>query len=135
MSDFLFDKFEGMRTCTICGEMKPLEKFGLNGLPGKRRKYCRRCYKRKKRGKQNAGVGSRKHRAVDLFGRKCADCGFVTDIDAVYEFHHTGPRLNKNTPAKILRDTWRAFVTESERLVMLCANCHRVRHHHARNKS
>lgn len=80
------------------------------------------------RAKQNAA--SRRRRAeINAFlrGHKlregCADCGYSAH-HAALEFHHEGDKEINLSFAKSLKQAKR----EMERFVVLCSNCHRIRH-------
>jgi hypothetical protein len=70
-----------------------------------------------------------KRKCVEFFGGACHDCGFVTDILAVYDFHHLDPEQKDFNPSNLL-DTlqWEKILPELVKCVMLCSNCHRTRH-------
>ncbi|HEY6286720.1 MAG TPA: hypothetical protein VIX20_13735 [Ktedonobacteraceae bacterium] len=72
---------------------------------------------------------SYKRKAVEYLGGKCIDCGFRAEIIAVYDFHHVSGE-KKTTIARML-DTvksWTRIQEELDKCVLLCANCHRIRH-------
>jgi hypothetical protein len=68
-----------------------------------------------------------KLRAVEYKGNMCADCG-GTFHHAVFDFHHIDSR-EPDLPDTWLARGWERIVTELDKCVMLCANCHRIRHH------
>jgi hypothetical protein len=71
-----------------------------------------------------------KRKAVEYLGGRCVDCGLQTDIIAVYDFHHK----DMDEKAGIISDfltvkkSWKAIQEELDKCVLLCANCHRIRH-------
>jgi hypothetical protein len=65
--------------------------------------------------------------AVDLFGNKCHDCN-GSFPDACYDFHHVSGDKDDNVKA-FLRRSFKAALKELQKCVLLCANCHRVRHY------
>ena len=69
----------------------------------------------------------RKQQAVDYMGGKCADCSAAYPA-AVYDFHHLNPAEKDMDPQKALRSSWDKAKVELDKCVLLCANCHRIRH-------
>jgi predicted HNH restriction endonuclease len=70
-----------------------------------------------------------KQKAVDYLGGSCQDCGFKTDILAVYDFHHRDPAEKDFTVAKFINADFDLVVTpELNKCDLLCSNCHRIRH-------
>ena len=72
-------------------------------------------------------IRARKQQAVDYMGGKCADCLNVFPT-AVYDFHHLNPAEKDMDPQKALRSSWDKAKVELDKCVLLCANCHRIRH-------
>lgn len=66
-----------------------------------------------------------KQKAVNYLGGKCSQCGYSKTLDALH-FHHLDPKeksfeLSKN----MLRcKAWEVIVTELNKCILLCANCH-----------
>jgi 5-methylcytosine-specific restriction endonuclease McrA len=78
-------------------------------------------YQRRRRDK-------RKDLLIQKFGNKCCDCG-KTFHKAAYDFHHINPLEKKFEIAPSLDRNWNVILEEIEKCVMLCSNCHRVRHY------
>ena len=127
-----------MKKCNKCGEHKPLDKFS----PDKRNKdgrcgICRSCYQvgyfsdpeRNKELTEQRRLKrkERKQEAIAYKGGKCNDCGGEFH-PSVYEFHHLNPLDKDHEPGSLLRYSWKRLVAELDKCVLLCANCHRVRH-------
>lgn len=111
-----------MKICTQCGDSKESSEFYSRG---KNRKdsntFCKPCF--------NAYCiqrwKDRKKQAVGYKGGKCKDCS-ITYHPNVYDFHHTGDKeANWN---KIRLWSWDRITKELDKCVLLCANCHRIRH-------
>lgn len=71
----------------------------------------------------------RKHLKMLAFaymGGACCDCGYSSNLGAI-EFHHLDPKEKKS--AISATKTWSDIKKELDKCVMLCANCHRERHH------
>lgn len=69
----------------------------------------------------------RKQEAVDLLGGVCLDCGKSYPL-ACYDFHHLDPNQKEFDPCSKLTSKKEKFLEELRKCVLLCANCHRVRH-------
>ena len=66
---------------------------------------------------------------VVKFGSKCYDCGHAFP-DCVFEFHHLDPQTKTHTdPSKVFMFSDKRIEDELSKCIMLCANCHRIRHY------
>lgn len=70
----------------------------------------------------------RKLEAISYLGGVCKDCN-IKHHQAVFEFHHLDPKTKDRDPSKVLGLSWKRIVEELDKCVLLCANCHRLRHH------
>ena len=72
----------------------------------------------------------RKRRAVEYLGGKCADCGYQTEFLTVYDFHHKEERSDKKEISYLITANvgWEKLRRELDKCILLCANCHRIRH-------
>lgn len=139
-----------MKHCSDCKQDLPLETFGKNkaakdGLTWSckpcinarmREGHKRRCkdpdYKEKHLLRVRERAQSRKAWIVDnVFGGNCYDCGEVYP-PCVFDFHHEGDGADKEAnPSQLIgRGQMKEALSELEKCVMLCANCHRMRHFH-----
>jgi len=75
----------------------------------------------KEKGRKN------KIKAIEYLGGQCNDCTGKY-LPAVYDFHHLDPKTKDSTMARIMGRSWENLITELDKCVLLCANCHRVRH-------
>jgi hypothetical protein len=66
-----------------------------------------------------------KARLVEEFGNQCLDCK-QTYIQDVYNFHHLDP--SEKAGVINLSLSWERIKQEADKCVMLCANCHIIRH-------
>ena len=66
-----------------------------------------------------------KVKLIKLMGGRCIDCD-KSFPPAVYDFHHLVPE----TKASSIRLGWKwsRILKEATKCVLLCANCHRIRH-------
>lgn len=128
-----------MKVCKHC----KLELESSCFSPDKRNKdglqtKCKSCYKPDKSifyhknktvclEKQKQRKRGRKLKAIEYKGNKCYDCQ-TTYHESVYEFHHLDPNTKDYNPAALKSASWERFKAELDKCVMLCANCHRIRH-------
>lgn len=69
-----------------------------------------------------------KEEAVRLLGGCCSECRGVFPTP-VYDFHHLDPTTKEHSPAKLFSYSWDRVVAEViNKCVLLCANCHRIKH-------
>lgn len=65
---------------------------------------------------------------VRRLGGRCGDCS-QSFPDPVFEFHHIDPSTKIHAdPAKVFMFSDKRIEDELKKCVMLCANCHRLRH-------
>jgi hypothetical protein len=75
---------------------------------------------------------------VDKLGRKCADCGLVSEYDCLYDLHHINEeeswarrgRKENHISWFMSRELkrWQKENKIPESIQLLCSNCHRIRH-------
>ncbi|HET8685325.1 MAG TPA: hypothetical protein VFM18_01525 [Methanosarcina sp.] len=70
---------------------------------------------------------TRKMIAINQHGNKCADCE-QSYHPSCYDFHHLDPNEKDFNPCSGLSKKLEVFLAEVAKCVMLCANCHRIRH-------
>lgn len=76
-------------------------------------------------------IGTEKRRrnkewAIKKLGGKCYDCKQVYPR-AVYDFHHVDMSAKEYTPSTLFSSR-NKLEKELENCILLCANCHRLRH-------
>lgn len=118
-----------LKTCRNCKQDKEITEYSVLTRLRKEVKYqcdCRSCRSLKRR------ENSRKTKAlaIEYKGGKCVDCSQVVH-QAAFEFHHLDPSTKEKDPTHFLND--RVGLSESaleelDKCVLLCANCHRIRH-------
>lgn len=70
----------------------------------------------------------RKQYLVDYFGDKCNDCGKSFPV-CCYDFHHIDPSTKSFEIAPRLDGNLFTIMEEAKKCIMLCSNCHRIRHY------
>lgn len=109
----------------------------LCGSPSGEKDKCARCARRwadyvLRLKREN------KRRAVEYLGGICVDCERRFDVPEVYDFHHVDPKQKRvnvgGSQTKLLTRTWATIRAELDQCVLLCANCHRIRHARERAK-
>jgi hypothetical protein len=70
----------------------------------------------------------RKQRLVETRGGRCEDCGYDVSVAAL-EFHHRDSKT-KEFGVGNFNGSWERLVAEAAKCDLLCANCHRRRHHY-----
>lgn len=129
-----------MRTCKTCGETYALTevyfRIGDRYKDGYR-PHCRKCentYSIIKRDKEthNAWIRERRRdnklKAIEYKGGKCSVCG-NTFHPAVYDFHHLDPSIKDANPTVLLKGTFEDALSELDKCILVCSNCHRLIHH------
>jgi len=109
------------KTCTDCGRAFALDAFYRSG--GKVQSRCKACFN------QMCVARWRRIKAeeVERFGGQCADCGGQFHPD-VFEVHHLDPAAKEYGWTKLRLFSADRRHGELAKCVMLCANCHRMRH-------
>lgn len=116
-----------MKTCIDCKINKPINDF----YPSKNHRYgvmcyCKLCFNKRC---QTRWV-NRKLKAISYKGDQCVDCNLQLKNShyAVFEFHHLDPSLKDYDWSKLRLLSWHHIIKELDKCVLLCANCHRIRH-------
>jgi hypothetical protein len=128
------------KKCKICREVKFISEYHPNkqcskGVVG----TCRDCKKiytgkwysdnrRRRQDYANEKNKSRKKEIVKHFGNKCHDCE-QSYPQYVYQFHHLDPTKKDVNPSYAMTQRPSKMWEELDKCIMLCANCHMIRHH------
>lgn len=131
---------EGYKYCPGHQDILPVELFSLKGTK------CKECanararelhavratdeeWKAKRNQQQKEHGLKSKQVAIDALGGECADCRGVFP-PAVYDFHHLDPSEKEYNLGDVIRRKRNREVIADElsKCVLLCANCHRIRH-------
>lgn len=69
-----------------------------------------------------------KQQLVEHFGNKCNDCKGSFPI-CCYDFHHIDPSVKLFEIAPRLDGKIETIMEEVNKCIMICSNCHRIRHY------
>jgi hypothetical protein len=117
------------KRCNACNIVKPINEFyrqyktkhpewncyDSNCIP------CRLEYGNKRRREF-------KKLAVEYKGGECVDCKLKTLDYCVYDFHHMIG--NKEFSISATAKKFSSLQVELDKCILLCSNCHRIRHSH-----
>ena len=111
--------------CSKCKKNKPRSEYFNSQLKRRdiRSLMCKQCsndYFAQK------GIDMKK-RAIAYKGGKCEDCGLSWHY-AVYHFHHLDPKLKDKNMGGMRTCGWIRIKKEIDKCVLLCSNCHVLRH-------
>lgn len=126
-------RYDGLSSiCKLC-DNKRIKEYQLNTPRGhavalKIRKKHRVVYRDKIYDYASARRLKNKQKAIELFGSKCLDCD-KSFPSSVYDFHHLDPLQKEYAVASLFNLSWSKIEKELEKCILLCANCHRIRHH------
>lgn len=115
------------KICTKCKKELPVEEFHWRDKSkGKRRSECKTCHnsfmKEKYQDKKQTFEQMKSEQS-------CAKCGETRGY--VLDYHHIDPTQKDNTIARITSNKYKieSILSEIEKCVVLCSNCHREFHH------
>jgi hypothetical protein len=112
------------KTCTKCFVVKEETDFYIrHDRKNLRYAECKSCIAIR----TTKDVHDRKQEAILYLGGKCMDCKGVFH-SAIYQFHHLDPRTKDIDWKKIKRRSFEQMKPELDKCVLLCANCHVLRH-------
>lgn len=113
---------EDFITCSSCWEIKCKDEYYANGKS--LHTHCKTCVKKKVIERQR----EIKKKVVQYMGGKCIDCGYDKHLAAL-QIHHLNPSIkDPNFTQFKTRKFDVRFEKELKSCVLLCANCHAVRH-------
>jgi hypothetical protein len=109
------------RKCPACDTFKPLSEFYL--YKERPSGACKQCDSQERKSRHD----QTKQRAIDYKGGKCMDCS-GTFPNCVYDFHHIDPHTKEFNVGSKRWAVWSKLTIELDKCVLLCSNCHRIRH-------
>lgn len=73
----------------------------------------------------------RKIKAQEYKGNKCLDCNTIATNSnyVIFEFHHLDPNTKDYDWTRLRLRSWSDITKELDKTVLLCSNCHRLRHY------
>jgi len=75
-------------------------------------------------------TNAKKLKMIIHMGGKCKDCGLALEEKLpIADFHHLDPNLKEFNPSDSTTMSWDKCKAELDKCVLLCTNCHRVRHY------
>lgn len=126
------DEIPSSRLCLSCLIEKSLDDFGNHGkgLYGKQ-STCKDCYNANMRAISKVYYIKVAEIKIE---RGCVDCGYNKHPEAL-DFDHK-PEYSKNfNISKAVHKNWELVLEEMTKCDVVCANCHRIRTFHRRNKN
>jgi len=111
-----------MKKCTKCHITKSADKFYIrknrnNALTP----WCKNCHSKN----SATNVRTKKIRAIAYMGGCCQDCNGIFH-PALYDFHHISDK--DMDWSSMQKKKFESIKTELEKCILLCSNCHRLRH-------
>jgi hypothetical protein len=110
-----------MKVCSKCKETKDDSEFYIKRSENRHYSMCKSCY--------NEYVVARwikrKKDAIQYLGGECSHCGFKGHY-SVFHFHHLYDKDYNWT--KLRLRSWKDILTELDKCILLCANCHAIEH-------
>lgn len=117
------NKFMETRICGKCKATMTLDNFNFKRTESRHAAWCKSCLY----AYQHKRWKDRKQQAINLFGGKCASCGYDRNYAAL-EFHHLDSNAKDMDWSKLRRQAWPSIIEELQKCTLLCANCHREAH-------
>lgn len=110
-----------MKICPKCDTLKKAKDFYKQNDRSSGASYCKKCFNQLciERWKQ------KKKDAIKKLGGKCTDCKKIYHPN-VYDFHHLHNKDYSWNKLRLLSQ--KTIDAELSKCVLLCANCHRLRH-------
>lgn len=114
------------KICTKCKSKKCLSEFYQQSDRKNGQSYCKSCFNDYC---QERWI-NKKINAIEYKGGCCQDCKLsLKDTHySVFEFHHLDPSKKDADWTKLRLTSGDKIKAELEKCVLLCANCHRIRH-------
>ena len=111
------------KICCTCKIEKPEEDFHWKVKNKTRQSKCKECLYEYQRNRWH----ERKMDAIKYLGGVCQDCKQMPH-PAVMQFHHLNPSEKDFSWNKGRLRNWNSVKKELDKCVLLCANCHCIRH-------
>lgn len=115
------------KTCTKCGKFKSFDSFAKRNTKNGYQSWCTECVNEAVRAAQaEKKAFIREHKQAST----CQKCGETKWY--LLDYHHKDPEDKDFNIAKGHRKNMDLLVSEIEKCITLCSNCHREFHHFER---
>lgn len=127
-----------VRVCSTCKKIKCLDEFDKNKECSQgRTRQCKKCKavktrkwysdnRARRQEESNQRNQKRRDECIDILGGKCQMCNKEYPR-CCYDFHHIDPKTKVDAISNLLRRPSLLY-EELKKCILLCANCHRIRH-------
>jgi hypothetical protein len=115
------------KICIDCNEEKPIDFFYKQSCHSLGvMSYCKLCFNQRCIDRWR----KIKIKALKYLGGRCNDCplNINTISPVVFDFHHLNPSTKSFVWTKTRLHSWKRITHELDKCIILCANCHRIRH-------
>lgn len=115
------------KICTTCKQEKPIDEFYEQKDRKNGHSKCKSCFNKY----CSERWINRKIKSIQYKGSKCIDCNLEYPLApyVVFDFHHLNPNEKDVDWTKLRLRSWSSITNELDKCVLLCSNCHRIRHH------
>ena len=115
-----------MKKCVKCNQIKSVNDFYVKNKK-RRQSYCKNCFNDYTANRWKL----RRIEAINYKGNKCLDCLVKYDgtNSCIFDFHHINPKNKEFEWTKMRQINKTKLFLELDKTVMLCSNCHRLRHY------
>jgi len=118
--------FSKLKVCCMCHLELPADQFYSRGSKRKDSyAHCKKCHVNYMLRRWQ----KLKIKSIDYLGGKCVDCKQVYH-PAIFQFHHIDPSQKESSWKRFRYRKWEKVVKELDKCILLCANCHCLRHTH-----
>lgn len=112
------------KICTKCLKVKFIDDFYKKNGRKSKASYCKECFNTYCMNRWT----NRKLEAIQYKGGKCIDCGIQSPHSCIYDFHHLDPNTKEYEWVKLRQMSDQKIKDELDKCILLCSNCHRIRH-------
>lgn len=116
-----------MKICSKCNQPKEDSDFYKQSDRKNGASFCKSCFNKYciKRWQD------RKIKAIEYMGGECVDCkiSYLKYPPDIFHFHHLNPGEKDADWGKLRLKSWDKIKLELDKCVMLCSNCHIIRHY------
>jgi len=115
-----------MIQCSKCQNFKDKSEFYIKNKK-RLQSYCKNCFNKYTADRWKF----RRIEALAYKGNKCCDCLIKYDgtNSCIFDFHHLNPEQKEFEWTKMRQINKNKLLLELDKTVLLCSNCHRLRHY------